>query len=432
MLDMSILVYDLILRVLELCCDDYAFLFRCSLVDWEFNRAASRFKPVLNLRDTNPVPESSNFASASLPHNSHYVLSLQVSGYVSARPPPRNTLSELLATAIKSFVNLHSVQFTPVTYHEELFAPSLPLLQSTHPLTNLTVNASCSNEARAPTLVQITGLHSLTLLNPGRAILQLLPEWLERLSSTLRELHLKDNCGSVTPGVLKSFVPYVKDNLQAFTLGLSYSLTDENVFTFLGSLTQLRRLNLRYYWQMKQPLHLPRLTSLRSFTAIYYQIDTAMEVTDFSKWVRRAIADLRTLKSFIRCPVAYDGLVDSVIKKHWATLRVLDLGAAVVSIRKLKEMLSGCLHVLGVFLAWGDFDPELARLRSVSFRLANAPHRFSVDDVQGLVATIMQKSSFSALRRLAINGITWEGSYTLNSDFQTKFIIRRAEDIIHL
>lgn len=69
MLDMSILVYDLILRVLELCCDDYAFLFRCSLVDWEFNRAASRvlysrvviapkFKPVLNLRDINPVPVS--------------------------------------------------------------------------------------------------------------------------------------------------------------------------------------------------------------------------------------------------------------------------------------------------------------------------------------------------------------------------------------
>lgn len=112
-------------------------------------------------------------------------------GYVLARPPPRNTLSKLLATAIKSFVNLHSVQFTPITYHEDLFVPSLPLLQPTHTLTNLTVNASCSDEARAPTLVQITGLHSLTLLNPGRAILQLLPEWLERLSSTLRELHLK-------------------------------------------------------------------------------------------------------------------------------------------------------------------------------------------------------------------------------------------------
>jgi hypothetical protein len=137
---------------------------------------------------------SQRYVPWNLVHADTYILSLCLwrdVGYVSARPPPRNTLSELLANAIKSFVNLHSVQFTPITYHEDLFAPSLPLLQSTHPLTNLTVNASCSNEARAPTLVQITGLHSLTLLNPGRAILQLLPEWLERLSSTLRELHLK-------------------------------------------------------------------------------------------------------------------------------------------------------------------------------------------------------------------------------------------------
>jgi hypothetical protein len=104
---------------------------------------------------------------------------------------------------------------------------------------------------------------------------------------------------------------------------------------------------------MKQPLNLPRLTSLRSFTAIYYQIDTTMEVIDFSKWVRRAIAGSPHLEELHlvhegdgqACPVAYDGLVDSVIKKHWATLRVLDLGAAVVSIRKLKEMLSGCLQL---------------------------------------------------------------------------------------
>lgn len=104
---------------------------------------------------------------------------------------------------------------------------------------------------------------------------------------------------------------------------------------------------------MKQPPNQPRLTSLRSFTAIYYQIDTTTEVTHFSKWVRRAIAGSPHLEELHLVhgganqpdPVAYDGLVDSVIKKHWATLRILDLGAAVVSIRKLKEMLSGCLQL---------------------------------------------------------------------------------------
>ncbi|KAJ3514943.1 hypothetical protein NLJ89_g2069 [Agrocybe chaxingu] len=58
---------DLIARVMELCRDDYDLLYRCSLVDWEFNQAASRmlyahvvispmFKPVLDLKDTGSIP----------------------------------------------------------------------------------------------------------------------------------------------------------------------------------------------------------------------------------------------------------------------------------------------------------------------------------------------------------------------------------------
>lgn len=104
---------------------------------------------------------------------------------------------------------------------------------------------------------------------------------------------------------------------------------------------------------MKKPANQPRLTSLRSFTATYYQIDTTMEVTDFSKWIRCAVAGSPHLEELHLVhesdnqsyPVVYDGLVDSVIKKHWATLHVLDLGAAVVSIRKLKEILSSCLQL---------------------------------------------------------------------------------------
>jgi hypothetical protein len=52
----------------------------------------------------------------------------------------------------------------------------------------------------------------------------------------------------VTPGVLKSFLPHVSESLKSFTLGLSYSITDEDIFTFLSQLPNLEHLRLRNYW----------------------------------------------------------------------------------------------------------------------------------------------------------------------------------------
>ena len=96
--------------------------------------------------------------------------------------------------AIKSFTNLRSVQFTPQTYHEDLFRESLIALRDLRSLTEITVNASCTDEAKASVLAELYGLKKLTLDSPSRAILQLLPDWLRRLSGTLQELHLKVNC----------------------------------------------------------------------------------------------------------------------------------------------------------------------------------------------------------------------------------------------
>lgn len=58
-------------------------------------------------------------------------------------------------------------------------------------LRELTVNSSCTDEVRAPILVQINELQKLTLRDPSRAILQILPDWLGRLSKSLTELHLR-------------------------------------------------------------------------------------------------------------------------------------------------------------------------------------------------------------------------------------------------
>ena len=60
-------------------------------------------------------------------------------------------------------------------------------------------------------------------------------------------MYMQDNCGSITPGVLRSFVPHVGGALREFTLGLSYSLTDEDVFSFVSLLPHLEHLHLQYY-----------------------------------------------------------------------------------------------------------------------------------------------------------------------------------------
>ena len=89
------------------------------------------------------------------------------------------------------FVNLVSIRFIPKTYHEKLFQDSIPLLFNLKALTDLSVNASCSGDLYAPQLVELDGLRKLTLYSPGRAMLELLPTWLERLQRTLKELHLR-------------------------------------------------------------------------------------------------------------------------------------------------------------------------------------------------------------------------------------------------
>jgi len=59
---------------------------------------------------------------------------------------------------------------------------------------------------------------------------------------------LKDNCGSVTPGVLRFIVPLMERSIRAVSLGLSYSLMDADVFLFLRNLHGLESAELYYYW----------------------------------------------------------------------------------------------------------------------------------------------------------------------------------------
>lgn len=116
-----------------------------------------------------------------------------MTGYLSSRPQPLNSLSTVLVNAIRLFTNLSSIKLTPATYHDDVFIQPLTALTEVENLHDLTVNLSCMGEVTAPLLATIKGIQRLTLHGPGRSILNILPEWLGRLSRTLTGLHLKVN-----------------------------------------------------------------------------------------------------------------------------------------------------------------------------------------------------------------------------------------------
>ncbi|KAF8797659.1 hypothetical protein BYT27DRAFT_6926094 [Phlegmacium glaucopus] len=308
------------------------------------------------------------------------------------------------------------------------------------------MNASCTGDAKAPALVELCGLKKLTLYSPGRAILQLLPDWLRSLSGTLQELHLKGNCGSVTPGVLRFFIPHIQDNLHALTLGLSYSLTDEDVFTCLGNLPNLNRIQLRYYWQMKHPSRMPKLLNLRSFTVTHSYVQSRNEVNELCKWIRRAIAgssieELRVIGDNVSdLPISgihlcFSGLFDHILKKQFSTIRVLDLGSAFVGVDHLRSLLIACIRLEEVKLQVGQnalnvfavHCSGLVRLHSASFQVRNVKHSFRVEEA--LINDIMRNGPAS-LRRLSVNGTMWQSSWIVDTDHHAELIIKPAGDLI--
>ena len=115
------------------------------------------------------------------------------SNWVSGHLEERSTSSfpQVLSEALLEWTNLRSFVFTPHRYPEALINAALKTLPKCSLLQDLTVNETCCTEETAPTLTKIIGLERLAIEGPRRAILNLIPEWLGRLSTTLTGLHLK-------------------------------------------------------------------------------------------------------------------------------------------------------------------------------------------------------------------------------------------------
>lgn len=143
------------------------------------------------------------------------------------------------------------------------------------------------------------------------------------------------------------------------------------MFTCLGNLLNLNRIQLRYYWvctldssesvadslaleqQMKQPSRQPKLLNLRSFTVSHHHVQSRNEVNELCKWIRRAITgsaieELNVVWENvpdlpIPGPLCFSGLLDHITKKQFSTIRVLNLSSGFVCVDHLRSLLIACV-----------------------------------------------------------------------------------------
>ncbi|KAI0078815.1 hypothetical protein K474DRAFT_1593325 [Panus rudis PR-1116 ss-1] len=372
------LPYDLIIRILELVDLElyYPTLYSSSLVNHTFNQAARRllykkvvlsppWRMTLDLRRRDQELNGL-FQSASLPHNAQYVLELEISGYLEGRPPPLNTFPSTLARLITDlWTNLHSITFTPQEYPDVLIPNTITALQKCTFLRSLHVNNAYCTEEIAPQLMQIERLESLTIENPSRAILGLLPEWLERLAPTLDAFNLKGNCGSVTPGVLRAFAPHLS-KIHTFGLGLSYSLMHDDVLLFLERMPWLHNLELRYYLQIREPTVQVSFPALRSLLVRHTPLSNDTDARNLSQFIGYFCADSKLKKLILesdddreREPDAMmDMLVGLLVTRHASTISILRMDALFISFEALKDLCGACTQLVELGVSC-DGGPEV-------------------------------------------------------------------------
>ncbi|KAF5347299.1 hypothetical protein D9756_009892 [Leucocoprinus leucothites] len=263
-----------------------------------------------------------------------------------------------------------------------------------------------------------------------------------------------DNCGSVTPGVLRSITPLIQQNIRAVSLGLSYSLADEDVFVFLRDLSELERVELRYYWQLKSPKSRPNLARLKSFTACHANFQTREEVQSLCKWIRRAISvspiqalqivqderdddDDDGVPSNTGANISFRSVVDHLCARHSKTLCVLNMENAYIDIKSLKKLFATCMMLEEVHLCVRSYaltlvkkySGALTKLHTASFNTKNIRlGKRRVIDME-LVATLL-KHGPPHLRTLSVNGQTWESAWKRTRDDSFSLAIHKQPRLV--
>jgi len=431
---------DVLPLILHHIADDCPTLYQCTLVNHTFNNIVSAvlyhrvvFAPAptkdLDLREKDSYSKPS-LLNSSLTHNAKYVHEVQIGGFLAGRRSSTALIARTLREAFSSWTNLTSVVLCPTECHEDVFPEALRFLSHCSKLRHLAVGSSCMDEVSAPIIAQIGGLRTLSLSDPTRAILNLLPEWLSRLSSTLERFHLRGNCGSVTPGVLRSLIPLVK-NIRAFSLGLSYSLEDGHVFNSLHELPQMEALELRYYWQIKQPLTVPEYPRLRNFTVHHNYMDLEDEIAHFCKWTKRIVSHSPIRSLVLKCVsdpmisvrgahAAFDSLARHLVEMHSATLVALRMEHAFLNSDVVRQLCLRCNQIeelginttVDILEMFPGISKSMTRLRSVTLMICNIKQQKLLELFDDRKAQEFFENGSPALRVLRINTRKWEAIWS--------------------
>lgn len=93
----------------------------------------------------------------------------------------------------------------------------------------------------------------------------------------------------------------------------------------------------------------------------YSEVRTRPEVNYLCAWIRHAISSSRSLQTVrLVCEnqawsmhVSYDGLIDHLAAKHFATLCFLDLGSAFIGGNALKQLCTVCVQLEDLIVGVG-------------------------------------------------------------------------------
>ncbi|KAH8093137.1 hypothetical protein BXZ70DRAFT_441460 [Cristinia sonorae] len=446
---MLMLNYDVLLQIVQCIYHkgSYDSLFRCATVNRDFHRAATSalYQRVtlspkadngaqLDLRRRNQNLNGL-FESARLSHHAIFVTELVISGWLLETSAPRNNFSYVLRDAVQLWSNLSLVTLAPKQAPKELTDVVLPAMSS-YSLRSLTISSACFSEEALRLLLHFKRLEELTIISPGRGMLQVLPEWLPYLSATLTMFRLMDSCGSVTPGVLRSFIPHLP-RVHTFGIGLSYSLTHDDIFAFLNELPQIRSLDVRYYLQIRPTTVRVHLSNLRSLIVRYNCPEDRSDVDHLVKWIRQCSSSspLNSIRLIndnrldVFPSLSYDGLLDHLGLKHGLTLRSFELEGGTVGKKALRSFCSRC-HNLEKLSTSVRSDiiwdiPELSNIRSVLLTTPHAKHRWRRDyEDERIKSDIFRPPSL--LRSFGIDKHRWKGSWKITVEGHEDFVVQRA------
>lgn len=379
---------ELFIRCLEHLGYDFGTLYCCSLVDRRFNRIATKFlykRVVVSFYMLWPseatLPEETRhilnqLLPATLSHNAAHVRELVIVGAFDGLPPPSDDsddVESIVYKALLSWTNIESLRFDSFfavsSFSSDLVRGALDHVVGLSSLREFrfdwpNVKQGSGHQERLERAQQhilqsVTGLRSLTLDQPNRLVLELLPNWLES-SPPLTKLYLISRRGSVPLDLLQSCSPRLS-SLQSLAICLSHIFINEGLLTLLSELYELQELRIQCYQpvQTRSLNRGPRLRRLKYLQVVHPLTEMRHEAIGLDTFIRLVISGApleelhvqkltqshyRLARTYFGPLARHDSLIAHLVVRHAKTLRVLNMEECYVSWKALCAI-DQCTHL---------------------------------------------------------------------------------------